>query len=352
MTANGTESLPANWYHDAEIFARERELIFARHWTVIARAAQISAPGDFVTGEVAGRPVFVIRDREGGLKAFHNVCRHRAGPVVRGAGGHCNQLRCPYHGWVYDLSGRLKKAPGFAADDRLELSDFNLFAVRAASWNGLVFVCLDPAAPTLEDWLGDIIGIAAGFPPLEHMRFYQEDSIEGRTNWKAYGDNSAEGYHLPHIHRDLTKSVVRRDLTIAPHANGQFVGFDVRYQSDPPEAVRPGYWIYKFPGLLLHFSERSFNLERVIPLDPGRVRLVRWFWFLADGSLPDDEMAAIVASSTTVMREDLAICEAVQRNLEAGVYQSGRLSAGAEAGTLYIQSLVRLALENYYVSDG
>ena len=192
MTVNGTESLPASWYRDAAVFAREQELIFARHWALVARAEQLAMPGDFVTGEVAGRPIFVIRDRAGTLKAFHNVCRHRAGPVVRGAGGHCDVLRCRYHGWVYDLAGRLKKAPGFAAGDGLVLSDFNLFELQAASWNGLVFVCLDPDAAPLETWLGDIVGIARDFPAVERMSFYQEDSVEGRTNWKAYGDNSAE----------------------------------------------------------------------------------------------------------------------------------------------------------------
>lgn len=350
MTAEGRESLPASWYHDAQTFARERELIFARHWALVARDEQLAGPGDFVTAEVAGRPIFVIRDRDGALRAFHNVCRHRAGPVVLGAAGHCDVLRCRYHGWVYDLAGRLKKAPGFDLNGEDALAAFNLFALRAATWNGLVFVCLDPDAPSLAAWLGEIPQIAEAFPPLARMRFYLEDSIEGRTNWKAYGDNSAEGYHLPHVHRGLTKAVVRRELTITPHENGQFVGFDVRYRGADGAAARPGYWIYKFPGLLLHFSEESFNLEQVIPLDAGRIRLVRWFWFLADGSLTDEQMAETVAGSSAVMREDLGICEAVQRNLEAGVYHTGRLSSRAEAGTLYIQSLVRSALENGEIS--
>ena len=339
-----TETLPASWYHDDAVFAREQDAIFARNWSLVARDEQLSHTGDFVTGAVAGRPIFVIRQDPGTLRGFHNVCRHRAGPVVFGTEGQCKTLRCRYHGWVYDLAGRLKKAPGFETDDDFSLSDFNLFEVRVESWNGLVFVCLDRTAPGLREWLGEIVAIAEEFPPLSEMSFFHEDHLEGRANWKAYGDNSAEGYHLPYVHRALTKAVVRKDLAVVPHDDGQFVAFRVTYRASDGDTPRAGCWIYKFPGLLLHYSDHSFNLERVVPLDAHRVRLVRWFWFREDGSMTRDEMDSAVAESTSVMREDLAICEAVQRNLEAGVYQSGRLSPTAECGTLYIQRLVRASL--------
>lgn len=344
IVAPSTETLPAQWYHDEAIFQRERRAIFARNWWLVARMDQVPGPGDFVADEVAGYPVFVVRDRAGALKGFHNVCRHRAGPVVRAATGRCDVLRCAYHGWLYDLEGRLRKAPGFASSADFDPADFGLLPVRVESWNGLIFVCLDDGSPDLAAWLGDVVAIAADFPPLSEMTLFIADEIEGAANWKTYGDNSAEGYHLPFVHSALNKAVVKEETEIKAYENGNFVGFDVRYRVPETGGTRRGFWVYKYPGLLLHFSEAGFNLERVTPLGPRRLRLNRWFWFpeaMPGGSETKDR---IVAESSVVMREDLGICEAVQRNLEAGAYHTGRLSPERETGTLFFQSLVRRAL--------
>ncbi len=339
MTAlqDAPETLPARWYHDPAVFARERELIFARHWTLLARLDQLARPGDFVRASLAGRPVFVIRGRDGGLKGFHNVCRHRAGPLVRADAGHCDVLRCGYHGWVYDHDGALVKAPNFIDDSGFDRGGFHLFPLRTALWNGLVFATLDDSAPDLEAWLGDIVAIAADFPALETMTFQREVVMEGQANWKTYGDNSVEGYHVTMVHKALDQALAPDSVTIEAYENGKFVGFDVRYGQGPRGSGR-GFWIYQFPGLLLHFGADSLNIEQVIPEGPGTIRLVRWFWALGPGN-PD-----AMAESTQVMREDLAICEAVQRNLQAGVYRTGRLSPQAEPGTIFFQRLVREAL--------
>ena len=259
------ETLPAAWYHDEAVFQRERQAIFACNWSLIGRLEQVPAPGDYVAGVVAGYPVFVLRGRDGGLKGFHNVCRHRAGPVVRQPAGRCDVLRCAYHGWTYDLEGGLRKAPGFSPGADFDLADYGLLPVRVAQWNRLVFACLDEAAPDLEHWLGDILEIARDFPPLAGMVFAEEDSTEGAANWKTYGDNSVEGYHLASVHKDLTQAVGRETVEIAPYENGQFVGFKVTYDDPGAGGRGRGFWIYKFPGLLLHFSDFAFNLESVIP---------------------------------------------------------------------------------------
>ncbi len=335
-------SLPASWYCDPAVFARERERIFARHWILVAREEQLAAPGDFVTDTIAGFPVFVARQAGGALGAYHNLCRHRASPLLTEETGRRQVLRCPYHGWTYGLDGQLRKAPGFPGREALGPSNCDLLPVRAAAWNGLVFACLDPAAPDLEAWLGEILEIAAGYPPLETLAFLGEQRFEGAADWKAYSDNSAEGYHLPHVHKDLTAALVREATEIRNYERGQFVGFSVRYKASPGWPESRGFWIYKFPGLLLHFSENEFNLERVIPLAPGRVALRRWFW-CPPGE--QEKFQVVMEESTAVMREDLAICEAVQRNLEAGVYRSGLVSEEQEPGTAYFQRLVREALE-------
>ena len=234
MTTSAPETLPAEWYVSCDHFAREREAIFKRHWWMLARAEQLARPGDFVAGSVAGYPVFVIRGRDGGLLGFHNICRHRAGPVVRGGHGHCDVLRCRYHGWLYDLAGRLKKAPGITLGEDFEAADFSLFPIRVESWNGMVFACLTEEAPSLLEWLGDIPSIAEAFPRVKDMTFQGESLKEGACNWKAYGDNSCEGYHVGLVHGALGSAVDGEEVEIRPYEAGQFVGFDVTYRANRP----------------------------------------------------------------------------------------------------------------------
>lgn len=343
------ETLPAAWYHDPAVYAREREAIFRRHWWAVARLEQFTRTGTYVAGEIAGWPIFVIRAGEGALKGFHNVCRHRAGPLVDEGAGRSSALTCRYHGWRYDLDGRLKSAPGLTLGEDLEPAAFSLFPVRVEAWNGIVFACLDDAAPDLATWLGDIVEIAKAFPAVAEMTYQGEVVRAGRTNWKAYGDNSCEGYHVRLVHRALGRTVPDEQIEIRAYENGGFVGFDVTYRPSEADPSRrgKGFWVYKFPGLLLHFSDYAFNMESVVPTGPCGVRLVRWFWCDENRARARGTSArAAIDSAEQVMGEDLAICERVQRNLEAGVYRSGRLSPREEVGTIYFQSQVRAALKS------
>ena len=342
------ETLPAAWYRGDDQFERERKAIFWKHWMLLGREAQLERPGDYICDDIAGWPVFVIRGKDGELRGFHNVCRHRAGPLVGEGAGRCTTLRCRYHGWVYDTDGVLQRAPGLELGTDIEPRDFSLHGVRTENWNGLVFVCLDPEAPSLAEWLGDIVEIAERFPAISSMAFTGEFAHEGRANWKNYSDNSCEGYHVGFVHKGLGATVSDDKIDIAPYENGRFVGFDVTYEASEVDPTRKGrgFWIYKFPCLLLHFAEYSFNCERVKPLGPGAVRLSRWFWCdEAQAQTLGVSSDQAIAASRQVMEEDLAICEAVQRNLEAGVYSTGRMSPTEEPGTIYFQHLVREALE-------
>jgi phenylpropionate dioxygenase-like ring-hydroxylating dioxygenase large terminal subunit len=141
-------TIPANWYADAAIYRLEQDRIFAREWMLIGFAAQMPKPGDTLARDIAGRPVFVIRTRDGGLRAFLNICRHRAARLVPEGAGHCDLLRCPYHGWLYDAEGRLKATPEFGDAAELDRGKLGLVSVKAAEWRGLVFVNLDPVHAT------------------------------------------------------------------------------------------------------------------------------------------------------------------------------------------------------------
>ena len=341
-----TATLPHRYYHDAETFDFEIEHLFRRHWWLIGPESALDESGEYVALPLIKWPLVAVRDRHGELRAFYNLCRHRAGPLVADGGGRCRDFVCRYHGWRYATSGELLKTPGFEAETIGDPAEFGLLPVRIARWNGMLFVCLDDDAPGLEDWLGDIVEIAARFDSLDSMAFDGEVRKQAACNWKAYGDNSCEGYHVGMVHGALGSSVQRDAVEIAAYERGQFIGFDVTYAAgrDQSRAGR-GFWIYKFPGLLLHFSEYAFNAETVLPLAAGRLELRRWFWSNPAACAQHGvEPQSIRPNSERVMDEDIAICEAVQRNLESGAYPGGRLSAQQEPGTLYFQQLVRNAL--------
>jgi choline monooxygenase len=309
------DTLPAAWYADPQVFENERRRIFARHWHLLGRTSQLQGAGDYVTGEVAGLPVFAVVGRDGVLRAFHNVCRHRAGPLFTDEGGTCQALRCRYHGWLYGFDGALRSAPGFP----------------------------DADAPDLETWMGAVGELAAPFPAMSDFVFHGEKTYEGACDWKAYGDNSCEGYHLPFIHGELNKAVASCD--IRTYEDGSFVGFHVGYSGGVREAQ--GLWIYKFPAILLHFGVRSINVEQVEAVAPGRIRIRSLYW------VPEGEAAygdAYRADSDLVIGEDMGVCERVQANLEAGLYQGGKLSPEKEPGTVFFQRLVRDALAQPPVS--
>jgi len=285
------------------VFQKERRHIFARNWHLIGRSEQLAKPGDYVTGDVAGWPVFAVLDRDGGLRAFHNVCRHRAGPLFDDAGGHCQTIRCLYHGWMYGFDGGLRTAPGFPETGALEKSRFGLFPVRVDTWRGLLFVCLDPEAPPLDAWMGDVAAQSDPFPAITDFAFHSLTTYEGQCNWKTYGDNSCEGYHLPFIHGGLNKAVATAD--IRAYENGGFVGFDIGYSGE------------------------------------GDVRAGKGLWPEGDQKFGDD----YVADSRAVIAEDMGVCERVQKNLDAGLYTSGKLSAEKEPGTIFFQQRIREAMD-------
>ncbi len=342
-----TATLPHHCYHDEDIYRYECEHLFRRHWWLVAPESALAAPGDYVAQSLLRWPLVVVRDHAGSLRAFYNLCRHRAGPLVANGCGNRRDFVCRYHGWRYACSGELLKAPGFDAGEIADAGTMGLLGVRVDSWNGLVFVCLDDETADLETWLGDIVGIAAAYAPTTAMNYDGEASKEARCNWKTYGDNSCEGYHVGMVHRALGSSMQRESVELETYDNGEFVGFDVTYSAgDDDSRAGKGFWIYKFPGLLLHFADYAFNAETVLPLAVDSIQLRRWFWSHAQKARDHGvDTKSIRPNSERVMDEDLDICELVQRNLAAGVYPGGQLSPRQEAGTIYFQQLVRRALD-------
>jgi len=201
-------SLIPDAYVSEEFRELELERVFARSWVPVCVTAEVAEPGSFVVATVAGRSLIVCRDREGALHAHHNVCRHRGTQLVAEAHGRVERFfQCPYHAWAYGLDGACLGTPlftpeaGIPDDQRgafdtsgvtaFDKADYGLHPARVAAWGCLVFVCLDPDAPSLESELGDLPARLEGYR-LDEQRLLRRVDYEIAANWKLVGEKFME----------------------------------------------------------------------------------------------------------------------------------------------------------------
>jgi choline monooxygenase len=328
-------TLPAPLYFDRDVAAQERELIFGRTWQVIGHRHQVDSPGDYFTTQLVGEPLLVVRGADRELRAFYNVCRHRAGPPAEGCGSR-KLFRCVYHGWTYNLYCSLNHATEIEDVEGFRPEDFALAPVRCEEWFNLIFVNLDLNARPLSESLGELVQQAQRFP-FQNMKLFERRIYDMKCNWKTYVDNYLEGYHIPFVHPELNREIDARRYSVV-------VGDRYCRHSAPTRdgAVNAGRWLFRWPNLALNLYPHAMVVERMLPTGPHSTRIAYSYFF----SDPDDPANDdVVRISKTVIEEDRAIVEAVQRNLDAGVYERGRLSRRHEAGVAQFQQLVRTALD-------
>jgi choline monooxygenase len=329
---------PASWYSDPRILELEQRTVFSRSWQLVGRAGQVREPGQYVSCEVAGEPVVVVRGNDKVLRGFFNVCRHHAATVVTNAEGKTENLRCPYHGWTYNLEGALILTPEFGGVANFNRGANGLVPIQAVEWQGWVFVKLDPDGPSLGDFLGKRF-----FERLEHLKPEQLHWFERRRytldcNWKVFVDNYLDGgYHVPHIHGNLNSVLDYTKYTIE---TGEYTCL----QSSPiaadkgdekTAAVRAGkqayyYWVY--PNLMINIYDGVMDTNLVIPRDVDKTEVIFNYYFADVSDNTRERNAASIAVSEQIQAEDAAICESVQRGLNSLSYSTGRLSVRREAG--------------------
>lgn len=337
-------ALPAAAFCDADLPAAEREAVFARTWQVVAHVSQLAAAGDHAVTEIAGVPLVLVRGSDGALRALHNVCRHRAGPLALCDGRGANALHCCYHGWTYELDGRLKSAPEMAGALGFDADAIRLPEAQVAVWRGLVFVALDPHDP--PEFAALVEGIearlaAAGFDASAFEDFEHSGRVtyDIGCNWKLYADNFLEGYHLPHVHPALNRLLDYRQYRTETFQWHSLQSSPIR---DAPGRQALYYWLW--PNTMLNCLPDRLQTNRVLPLGVDRCR-VAFDFFHAPG-VPRSARDADRAFSDEVQREDIGICEAVQRGVASGSYEAGRLNPLRESGLFHFHELWRAALRS------
>jgi choline monooxygenase len=332
---------PPAIYTDPAFAERERDRIFGGTWQLVARADQLAEDGDFSCAELAGHPIVLVRDGAR-LRGFHNVCRHRAGPVAAGCGRR-KSLSCRYHGWTYGLDGRLRAAPEMDGVDGFAEGDHRLVPIEVGRRGPLVFAALAPAT-TLDDQLDGVRGLDPD------LRFVMRRRYPVASNWKVYVDNYLEGYHIPvvhpELHRELDYDAYRTETArywSRQHAPLRPVAGDDGDRSYRPEAGADAAYYWLFPNMMLNIYQGQLQTNLVVPVAVDRCEVV-FDWFAPecpDDPLSDPSWARLIEMSELVQDQDAAICAAVQRGLSSPAAPRGRYSARRENGLHHFHSLLR-----------
>ena len=330
-------TIPASWYVDERVAALERQSVFGQTWQVVGRLDQLTLPGEFITCELAGEPLVVVRGSDGQLRAFYNVCRHHAAAVVTAEHGTANIFRCPYHGWSYGLDGALKGAPEFEGVCSFDRSQNGLLPVRVETWEQFVFVNLDPQGERLASFLGRLVQRVAPLN-LAALHFFARRTYSLRCNWKVFVDNYLDGgYHVPHLHKGLNSVLEYKHYTIEN---------EDRYclQSSPmvasnedaaTAATRTGdraWYFWQYPNFMINLYRGYMDTNLVLPDGVDRCTVIFDFYFDDVSESAAERNRQSIAVGERVNDEDVGICEAVQRGLHSRAYGAGRLSVRREAG--------------------
>ena len=330
-------NLDPHFYTDAAVHDRERAAIFRTHWHLLGPASQVAEPGQYAAAELAGEKLFALRGKDGVLRAFRNVCPHRGARLLEEGAGRCDVLRCPYHLWLFDETGRLRRTPWFGDSPDFRTEDWPLTPAHVAVWRGLLFVSGDPGH-SLEEQLGDLPEEVADYP-IERFAAVAERRFEMQSNWKTYTDNFVEGYHVPGIHPSFAavidfdgfETVARRNLVrmTAPQKGGSIYG---------------GKWLWMWPNWTLSVFPGGMNTSRINPLRVQATELIYHFYFADTTEATAAARARTIETNCAIVREDFGICEHTQRNMASGAYRPGPLSPRHEQGVAWFQARVRAAV--------
>jgi choline monooxygenase len=330
-------NLPPAVYASRDTFLLERERIFTASWQLVGPASRLVDSGSYVAIEVAGLKIFVVRGRDGTLRGFRNVCRHRGARLLEEGSGRCGPIRCPYHNWAFNDRGELMNAPWFGEEPSFRKEDWPLDPVSVREWRGLVFASIKPERD-LEDQLGELMAELAD-EPIESYTAVREERLVFDANWKIYTDNFVEGYHIPGIHPTFFAAIDFEEFKTTAHQ-----GF-IRMTAPPREGLfYRGKWLWMWPNWTLSLFAGGMNTSRINPIDHHRTELFYNFYFAETTAATESARDDTIARNLAVVREDFEICIETHKNYETGAYGAGPLSPRHEAGVHYFQNQLRRSL--------
>jgi choline monooxygenase len=341
LTADPQRSaaLPGHLYRDPAVFAEEKRRLFYATWQVVAHDSELPNPGDYVCATIVDQGVFVLRGKDGVVRAFFNVCQHRAHELLKGSGNARSVIVCPYHAWSYELDGALRGAPATRHLPEFDPAQYGLTPVRMERHLGFLFVNLDGAAPPLGELAGGMFeDMRRELPWLSEVALNPAYSVGGadgtllNANWKVMAENCLECYHCGPAHKAYADMIDVGRYELAQHGAWMKSAAPLRrgdstaYRVAPDEPLQYNAFWHLFPNV--EFSvmpgSRALSVFHFAPLNAEQTR-ISWFTLTMPGEeLPEDRRHYL---GKVLWPEDAAICESVHRGLKSLGYRQGRFVA-------------------------
>jgi phenylpropionate dioxygenase-like ring-hydroxylating dioxygenase large terminal subunit len=333
-------NMPPGVYTSPDFLERELQDVFAREWVSVGRASALSKPGDYVTYELAGQPILVIRDTDGRLRALSNVCLHRMSTLLEGSGNR-RAIACPYHGWTYGLDGALRAAPAMERNAAFCKEHYRLPELRCEEWLGWIMVSLDKDIEPVATRLAEVRGLIDDYGMETYTETFRETHVWD-TNWKILAENFMESYHLPVCHAGTIGRLSKLEEMVCPPGLATFNYHTILKDDSLKIALahpsntrmkgdrrRTTFLLAVYPSLLVTLTPGYFWYLSLHPRGVGQVHIV-----FGGGMSPDfvnsDEAQSHFAQLKTLLDkvnvEDRACTEKVYRGLSAGAARQGHLS--------------------------
>ncbi len=345
-------SLRADAYTDPLWHQVDLREIVSKTWQWVCHAEKVREPGSFVTIEIAGKPIAVVRDREGVLRAFYNVCKHRAHKLLSGE-GKTTRLMCPYHAWTYKLDGQLAGAPHTQHLQHFDPKAIWLEPVRVEEFCGFVYVNFDTKSESLSKLSGNLENeIRHWAPDVETLTFGHRLTYDIKSNWKNVVDNFLECYHCPVSHKDFCTLVDMKTYKVTTY------GIYSSHMADAGQQANSAYdtskakvrthavwWLWPTTCLMRYPGRSSMIVLNIIPMGPDRT-LEPYDFFLETPEPDETEKAAIHYLDSVLQVEDIALVESVQQGMNTPAFQQGRIvhdpagSGKSEHGLHHFHGLV------------
>ena len=334
------QAMPKSVYTSPAFAEAEQRHIFARDWLCAGRVDALKEPGDYLTMEIAGEPVIILRDRDGQLRGLSNVCRHRMSTLLEGR-GRVRAIVCPYHAWTYNLDGSLRGAPAMTLNETFCKDQVHLPQVRVRDWHGWIMVTLNPDAPEVHDRLRDVERLVGHLDMASYAETFREE-FRWATNWKVLAENFMESYHLPACHAGTIGGTCDLALMECPEGTDAFnYHWIVKNDLVPLALAHPSNtrltgddrritWLLAiYPALLITLTPGYFWYLSLTPDGPGHVKVLFGGGMSADWMADPDataHLAAVKALLDEVQVEDKGCTERVYRGLLAAMSAPGPLS--------------------------
>ncbi len=336
-------SLPGWVYHDPEFFSVEMARVIRPSWQVVCHISDVANAGDWHSLELLGENLVVVRGADGAVRAFHNVCRHRASRILDGASGCAKKLVCPYHGWTYETDGRLSGVPDKADYGALDMTRLGLNPVHVEIWQGFIFIRLEGVGPSVAEMMAPYDAMIAPYR-FPEMRAFGRVTLRPRAvNWKTIADNYSDGLHIPVAHPGLTRLFGRGygieanrhvdrmwgDLVARPSSNPSeraYQHFLPRVDHLPEPAQRRWLYFKLWPNVAFDIYPDQVDFMQFIPVSPTQTVIREIAYALPDARR---EMKAARYLNWRINRqvnaEDTVLVEQVQAGMQSPSYRPGPL---------------------------